>query len=422
MADRRDTKNRILQKGEYQKADGRYMYKYTDINGESRFVYSWTLTASDRPPKGKHSEKCLREMEREIAKDLQNEIDAYTSKKTTLNALYERRMEQSVGLKSTTRITYKYLYEAYIRDDIGKKKLSDIRNSDIEALYSRLFLEVGLKPNTLGILNGVLHSLFCIAIRDKCINSNPLDGVIAELKRRHNWDKAKRHALAIDEQTAFIEFIKEHKTYSHWLPLFTAFLGTGCRMGELTGLTWNDCDFKNEVISINHTLGYRPDESTNMSRFYISTPKTKSGERSIPMLSAVKKALLDERVRQMKDGVSQITIDGYSGFVFTNRDGKPFIPISVNSAITRIVRDYNIAESELAKAQNREPLLLPRFTAHNLRHTFCTRLCENESNLKVIQEIMGHSNISTTMEVYNEATLDKKKESFANLEGKMKIC
>ena len=78
-------------------------------------------------------------------------------------------------------------------------------------------------------------------------------------------------------------------------------------------------------------------------------------------------------------------------------------------------------ESESAKKEKRQPELLPHFTVHNLRHTFCTRFCENETNLKVIQEIMGHADISTTMDIYNEATKEKKKESFANLEGKVKI-
>ncbi len=90
-------------------------------------------------------------------------------------------------------------------------------------------------------------------------------------------------------------------------------------------------------------------------------------------------------------------------------------------AIDRITRDYNVEEIELAVRQNREPLLLPHFSVHNLRHTFCTRMCENESNIKVIQEIMGHSDISMTMDVYNEATRDKKKKSFAGLEGKINI-
>lgn len=130
---------------------------------------------------------------------------------------------------------------------------------------------------------------------------------------------------------------------------------------------------------------------------------------------------IEERIRQMQTGFNQTEIDGYSGFIFSNRYGDCMSPHCINRAIDRIVRDYNIEESEKAKKENRKPILLPHFSVHNLRHTFCTRFCENETNLKVIQEIMGHADITTTMDIYNEATKEKKIESFANLEGKVKI-
>ena len=79
------------------------------------------------------------------------------------------------------------------------------------------------------------------------------------------------------------------------------------------------------------------------------------------------------------------------------------------------------SETELAEKEKREPQLLPHFSCHNLRHTFCTRLCENETNLKVIQDIMGHRNIKTTMEIYAEATKEAKISSFEKLNGKLGI-
>ena len=139
------------------------------------------------------------------------------------------------------------------------------------------------------------------------------------------------------------------------------------------------------------------------------------------MLREVKKALLAEKKRQMQSGIKQSVVDGYSGFVFLSRRGNVFSDGIVNDAIEYIVRAYNQKETERAREQNREPILLPHFSAHNLRHTFCTRLCENETNLKVIQEIMGHADISITMNIYNEATREQKQKSFANLEGKLKI-
>lgn len=422
MAERRDTKNRLLGKGEYQKSDGRYMYRYVDSKGNKRFVYSWTLTQTDRPPKGKRSEKCLRELEKEIAKDLQDEIDSFKARKMTLNAFYEDYIEQKQELKTSTRTNYKYMYKKYVWDSIGRRKLPEIKYSDIKKFYNHLIREVGFKPNSMETIHTILHPIFATAVRDGYIRVNPTDGVMAEIKKSNDWEKPKRHALSVQEQEAFVEFTKSHSVYSHWLPLFTVLLGTGCRVGEIVGLTWDDCDFKNGIININHSLIYRPDEFTGKSGFYISTPKTKAGEREIPMFEAVRKALLNERLRQMQEGFNQTVIDGYSGFIFSNRFNGVLSPHNINRAIERITRDYNVAESELAVRQNREPLLLPHFSVHNLRHTFCTRMCENESNIKVIQEIMGHSDISTTMDVYNEATRDKKKESFAGLEGKMKIC
>lgn len=188
------------------------------------------------------------------------------------------------------------------------------------------------------------------------------------------------------------------------------------------GLRWEDCDFENKIIEINHNLIYRPAEDTKKCTFHITTPKTKAGIREIPMFSDVQRVLTAERVRQMRDGFNRDVIDGYSGFIFSNRLGHVMNPHNINRAFARIIRDYNAEETELAAKEHRDPELLPHFSVHNLRHTFCTRMCENETNLKIIQEIMGHADISTTMDIYNEATMEQKKRSFEHLEGKIKIC
>ena len=118
-------------------------------------------------------------------------------------------------------------------------------------------------------------------------------------------------------------------------------------------------------------------------------------------------------------------IDGYSGFIFQNRFGRVYTPACINRAIERICRDYNAEETERAEQENRSPLLLPRFSVHILRHTFCTRMCENESNrvnLKLIQEIMGHSSIDTTLDVYTDLSVKIKQDAFASLQGKFRLA
>lgn len=114
-------------------------------------------------------------------------------------------------------------------------------------------------------------------------------------------------------------------------------------------------------------------------------------------------------------------VDGISGFIFCNKDGILHKPSVVNHAIKRIyeaynAEAYNAEEIIKAKRESRRPMLIPHFSCHHIRHTFCTRFCENETNLKVIQSIMGHANIETTMDIYAEATELKKRETIKALE------
>ena len=81
----------------------------------------------------------------------------------------------------------------------------------------------------------------------------------------------------------------------------------------------------------------------------------------------------------------------------------------------------NKEEEQKAQEENREPIIIPHFSCHVFRHTFCTRFCENETNIKVIQEIMGHANISITMDIYAKATEEKKKQALDDLSGNLKI-
>lgn len=312
------------------------------------------------------------------------------------------------------------MYRKYVQDEIGAKNIADIKYSDIKRFYIHLIKDIGFKPNSMEIIHTILHPVFNVAVRDGFIRTNPTDGVIAEIKKSHNWEKPKRHALTEAQQNRFLDFVSSSKTYKHWMPLFTVMLGTGARIGEILGLRWEDCDFTQNNIDINHNLIYRQQESGKME-LHITTPKTRAGTRIIPMFSDVRAALLQIRLKHMEEGFNECEVDGYTNFIFKNRFGEMLNPHVINRALERIIRDCNAEETERAEQEHREPVLLPHFSAHNLRHTFCTRLCENETNLKVIQEIMGHRNIETTMDVYNEATKEKKMSSFANLEGKIRV-
>ena len=362
----------------------------------------------------------LRKKEEKIRHDLREGI-RIGEDNITLNDVYEMWKKDKNSLKQTTKGNYVYMYEHFVLEEFGWRKLRDIRKSDVRRFYNGLLDAKRMKINTLDSIHTVIHQLFNLAIGDLYIKINPSDGVMGECKRAHNMDVPKRHALTIPQQEAFIQYTSEVPKYRHWKPLFTFFLGTGCRVSEVVGLRWEDVHIEEGYIDINHNMVYyQRDEGK--CYFSVTTPKTKAGTRIIPMLAEVRQALLDEKSYQKEVGLTcQATIDGYTDFIFLNRLGNPHNPQTINRTIRRISLAYNEEEMELAEGEGREAILLPPFSCHNLRHTFCTRYCENETNLKVIQEIMGHKDIATTMEVYAEATKDAKVKSFENLEGKIKI-
>lgn len=420
-AKRTDTRGRILKDGESQRSDGIYRYRYTDAYGKRHDVYSNRLVATDKVPKGSKPDLSLREKEKQINRDLDDGIKAQVENSATLNELFQLYMTTKTKLKESTRTNYIYMYEKYVQDVLGSKKVKDIKYSTIYSFYSGLIDGLGFKPNSMEIIHSILHPVFRLAVRDEYIRMNPTEGAMSEIKRTYDWEKPKRIALTIPEQEMLIDFLNTSETYCRWKSIITFFLGTGCRVGEVIGLRWEDCDFEKKTISINHNTIYRKYKGESESRFHITTPKTKAGIRVIPMLSDVKNALLAEYNLQQQIGFCDEIIDGYSGFIFQNRFGSLLSSNDINRALERIYTACNNEERERAKEEKRPPVLIRHFSVHNLRHTFCTRFCENESNLKVIQEIMGHADIETTMNIYAEATTEKKVESFANLEGKIKI-
>lgn len=402
---RKDERGRALKKGEVQRAsDKRYMYSYTDPLGRRKFIYANDLAT-------------LREKEKQLMKDQLDGLDLYVAGKATVNDTFDRYLSTKYDLRETTRSNYIYMYDRFIRDTFGKKKIAEIKYSDVLQFYYHLLNENDLSLSTLDSVHTLLHPTFQLAVRDEIIRKNPSDGVMKEVGKGSDKSRGIRHALTIEEQRAFMDYIAKHPVYYHWWPLFTVLLGTGCRIGEVLGLRWEDLDFEAGVISINHSLVYYPigDSRTSVQR--ISKPKTVAGIRTVPMLDVVREAFQMEHDEQEETGFNEAVIDGMTGFVFINRNGSVSNPSAVNRAIKRIVSSYNAEEIVSAKRERREPLILPNFSCHHLRHTFCTRLCEHETNLKVIQSIMGHRNIETTMDVYAEATERKKQESFEHLSG-----
>ncbi len=404
MACRKDGKGRVLRRGEhYRKSDSRYAYSYTDPLGKRRTIYAKTL------------EK-LREQEEQLVRDQLDGIDNYAAGHATVNYLFDRYISTKSELRSTTASNYRYVWNHFIKDTFGKKKVKDVKYSDVLYFYNDLVKNQGLQINTLESINTVLRPAFQLAVRDDIIRKNPVDGAYREISRRNGGSRKSRRALTKEQQRAFINYVSESPIFYVWYPLFIFLLGTGCRIGEVVGIRWDDVDLKKRMISINHTLTYYPRyDGEYKCEFKVSKPKTAAGIRTIPMMEPVYEALSSEYDRQSEEGFCENKVDGMTNFIFTNRFGMPHNPQAINRTIKRIVDAHNSEEEVKAAKEKREPIMIPRFSCHIFRHTFASRFCENETNVKVIQEVMGHADVTTTMNIYAEVNSDVTKEALDKL-------
>lgn len=401
---RKDNKGRALRVGEYQRYDRTYEYRYTDPFGKQRGIYADTLQE-------------LRKKEELLLKDQLDGLDIYSDGNATVNFLFDRYIKMKTNLRPSTLANYKYMYNKFVRDSFGKKKIIEVKYSDVLQFYNHLVNDCGLKLETLDNVHTTLHPAFQLAVRDNVIRKNPTDGVIATMKKGRSRVKTTRHALTLEQQRSFMNYIAESPFFCQWLPLFTVLLGTGMRVGEMVGLRWEDLDFKNKMISVNHSLTYYPQDGslTRACAFRVSLPKTEAGIRSIPMFPQVEAAFLEIKKQNQEEGMVSETIDGMTDFIFLTANNRVITPRQINDVIERITKACNEAEAVKAKSEEREAVVVPHFSCHHLRHTFCTRFCETETNVKVIQAIMGHANIATTMDIYTDVNEAKKTEAMLNL-------
>ena len=391
---RRDNKNRILRTGESQRKDGRYAYKYIDTFGKPQFVYSWKLVPTDKTPAGKRDDIALREKEKEIQKDLDDGID-HIGKKMTVCQLYAKQIRHRANVRHGTKQGRKQLMRILQEDKLGACRIENVKLSDAKEWALRM-KEKGFSYNTINNHKRSLKASFYIAIQDDCVRKNPFDFKLNEVLENDTKEKV---ALTEEQEQALLSFIKTDNVYHKHYDDVLILLKTGLRISELCGLTVADIDFKNEVVIIDHQLLKSKEQG-----YYIETPKTKSGIRQVTL--SREKIQAFQRVMKKRPKAEPFVIDGQSNFLFVNHKGKPKVAIDYNALFVRMVKKYN-------KHHKDNPL--PHITPHTLRHTFCTRLANKNMNPKDLQYIMGHSNISITMNWYAHASIDTAKSEVQRL-------
>ncbi len=393
---RRDNKGRILKTGESQRKDGRYLYKYVDSFGEPQFIYSWKLVATDRVPAGKRDCVPLREKVAELLKDIHDGIDV-VGKKMTLCQLYAKQNAQRPNVKKGTQTGRKYLMDILTKDKLGARSIDSIKPSDAKEWAIRMS-EDGYAYQTINNYKRSLRASFYIAIEDDCVWKNPFD---FQLNTVIDDDTVPKVALTTEQEEKLLSFAKADKTYSKNYDEILILLKTGLRISEFGGLTLPDLDFENRLVKVDHQL-LRDTENG----YYIETPKTKSGERQVPMVEEAYQAF--QRVLANRKNRKCVVIDGYSNFLFLNGKDYPKVASDYNGMLKNLVKKYNKYHEDK----------LPHITPHILRHTFCTNYANAGMNPKALQYIMGHANINMTLNYYAHATFDSAMAEMNRLEKK----
>jgi integrase len=353
-----------MPKGIYLRRDGRYMWRF-QYQKQCYLGYSFQLREAEQAMNRKKFEVMNGEEEK--------------PRKVTLDEWFSEWMATyKINCKALTRYTYQINYANYLHEELGSLNLRELTTERLQKLLNRMAERYSqtILNTTQVLLSGMLRQ----AVRNHLIRENPMNAVI----RPRVGEKTPVTIPNSSEEHIFLEAAKD----SYYYPLYKLAALTGMRIGEVSALRWQDVDFTAKVINVRHTLDY-----TKEKGLYLETPKTRQSRRSIPLLAETEKLLLGHRETQMERMRNPESdwhpLPGMEDLVFTNRHGHPLyqacIQHDLNHIVNRLIRDGRLTR---------------RLTFHTLRHCFATRCVENGMKYKTLQTILGHRNLSTTMDVY----------------------
>ncbi len=394
---RRDSKNRILRNGESQdKKNGRYIYKYYDILHKPHFLYSWKLEPTDKLPAGKKDDLSLREKIRLLQKDLADGIDVQGGDMTVLQ-LVKRYLATKTGVKATTEAGYKTVLNILEKEAFAHLPIKKIHTTDAKTFLIKLQKEDKRSYSSIHSIRGVLRPAFATAVEDDFLRKNPFDFELAKVIIN---DSVTREAITREQMRKFLTFVKEDEYYRKYYDGIYILFHTGLRISEFVGLTISDLDMKNKTIRIDHQLQRKSDGTK-----YIETTKTNAGTRMLPMEDDVY-ACFQRILANRKPPLVEPTIDGYSGFLFLDKDNRPSVAMHWEHYFKHAWQKYNSIYKEE----------LPLITPHVCRHTYCTNKAKSGMNPKTLQYLMGHSEISVTMDTYTHLGLQDAWEELQRLQ------
>ena len=381
---RRDSKRRVLRPGESVRADGKYQYKY-HIDGQPHFVYSWKLEPTDKLPKGKKPCLSLRELEKQVNTDLDLLVNIVDGQMTVCE-LVDRYLKTKTGVRQSTKQGYVTVQRLLAKESFGKKTIRSVKTSDAKLFLIKLQQEDGKSYSSIHTIRGVLRPAFQMAVDDDILVKNPfglqLAGVLVN-------DAVTREAITKDQMKKFLKFVHDDVVYCKYYEVVYILFHTGMRILEFCGLTLKDIDLENRTVNIDHQL-----QKTSDMRYIIETTKTDAAQMF--------QAIIEDRNAPKVEK----SIDGYSGFLFYDDNGMPLVAMHWQHRFNHMVGRYN----DIYRVQ------MPNITPHVCRHTYCSNMAKSGMNPKTLQYLMGHSDISVTINVYTHIGFDDAEEELKRME------
>jgi integrase len=392
---RKDNKGRILHEGETQRPDGRYRYRYISWDGKEKDIYSWRLDIHDKMPPGKKFTVPLREMKKQIQADQFDKIVTNGGNMSVCD-LAEKYVATKIGVRINTRMNYNTVLNFLRKDPFGKKRIDTVRKSDAKIWLIKLQREQGKSYSQIHNIRGILRPAFQLAFDDDLIRKNPFEFELVTVLVN---DSVRREAVSREVERKFLKFVHEDTHFSRYYEGIYILFKTGMRISEFCGLTISDIDFKNHSINVDHQLQKRATVG-----YYIEETKTESGKRVLPMTPDVEECF-KKIINNRKPPKTEPMIDGRTGFLYFDKDGSVVYSLHWEHYFKHIVQKYN----KTYKVQ------IPKITPHVCRHTYCSNMAKSGMNPKTLQYLMGHSDISVTLNTYTHIGFEDAKKELKNL-------
>lgn len=279
-------------------------------------------------------------------------------------------------LKPRTAMAYRQLIRDHLAPALGGTTLPKLRPEQLQRMYAAM-LESGRSPKTISNVAGVLHAALQQAVRWRLVSTN-----VASLVRPPRRSRPELQVLSADQVRHLLE--AADASQDELRAMWALALGTGMRQGEILGLRWSDVDIDRGLLAVHHSLVHLK------GRDILSEPKTASSRRVIHVAPQLVARLVSHR--RSRGGIG-------NAFVFRRDDGRPLSAAIVLKAWHRALRRAG----------------LPQLRFHDARHSVATILMDRMRNARLVADVLGHANVSTTLAMYTHTTATQHEQAAAVL-------